>query len=1454
MSPPSPSTSSNETQQAPLTSPPSPILLPTSTQELLRESTTASSTPAFTSKDKKDDSAPFPILEHDDNDDDEQQQPPPPISQQKAQPPRRQETNFFIRWAFAYVNPVLKRGVAGELDGNDVMSIEDADKAHTLSTSILTSWEKELSTYHAHLLNEPNKPVNLHSPRLWYSTFKVFGLPYLWPGLASFVETIVKIAQALLLGYLLTWFSDPNSTLKEGLLWAMGLGLSALAHAVLHHVEFFLAMRVGMQMRVGFVGALYKKCLALSVSHTGSTGAILNLVSNDVQRFEDAAPFAHFVWLGPLEVLLITYFMYVEIGWAALAAVAALLGLIPLQGGFAREFGKLRKGTVQYRDERIKALSDSLVGVVVVKLYAWEEMFVERINGLRDQEMFVIRKASVLRALNEAFYFASSAVIEIFAFLTYWAIGGVFTPRKVFTVIVYLSTIRLSMTNFYPKALQFIAESLVSFQRIQQFLSLEEMKTRRNPEGERKLIEEVEKERGDGVELAVVVKNGWFRWGAGDGAWLVSAYKPNNKTLANSTPPTSPTSPNTDKHTLENINLTLPSGHLLAIVGPVGGGKSSFLHALLGEMDPSHPSTRLGLRSRKVAYCAQGAYILSGTVRDNICFGQPFDSARFQNAVSMCALERDLGLWSHGDMTVIGERGLTLSGGQKARLALARAVYADADLYLLDDPLSAVDAAVGRHLFEKCLLGLRNRGKTVILVTHQLQYVKRADKVAVMESGQIKAQGTWEDVVKSGSSEEGGEGGFAQVMKGFEEGVGAGEGADVDALMGGGASEEEEKKKKSEKELLVIEDVEGSSKGFEAKKRDDTTKVAKTEGDDDKRGGGMVKEDMAKGHVPVSTYMAFFRSGASIPVCIVLLFLLVIGEAALVCTDWYLSRWSLMTPEDQRWFGHALIFLALALGTLFVSVGRAVMFFTVCLNATEKLFRMMLASVFRSPMSFFQENPHGRVINRFSKDLSLSDEMLPLTFFDFIQCFFMIVGTAVVSVAVIPWVLLSVPFIAVVFHYLRKYYLSTSRQIKRLESVTRSPVYSTFAATLDGLATVRAYGSEHRFEQLFMDIQDENTRIYFCFLSCARWLGFRLDLLSASFLILVSFLTVGLRSTGAFGLNGGTVGLLLSYVLQLMGLIQWVVRQSAEVENLMVSVERILEYTQLPSEAPAYTDLKPSPDWPSRGEVVMNGLNLTYPSTNQRVLKDVSVVIPGGTKVGVVGRTGAGKSSLLQALFRLVEPEQPNSISIDGLNTGSLGLTDLRSKISIIPQEPFCFKGTLRSNLDPWGKHTDAELWRALESVELKSVVEVLPEKMDAPVAENGSNWSVGERQLICLARAILRNSKLIVMDEATSAVDMRTDALVQKAIRSETGLFATSTVLTIAHRLQTIIDFDRVLVLDGGRVVEYGTPYELLQKCVQDRSAWFARMVGEMSAEAQEQLRAVASEKELERTKQKKQ
>ncbi|KAJ3256052.1 hypothetical protein HK103_005735 [Boothiomyces macroporosus] len=1225
------------------------------------------------------------------------------VKSKDGQPCRNSsQSSLFSQLTFSYVNELITRGIRKPLEIFDFPSIERHDEAERLSKILLD---------------------NLHETKsLIKALYKTFGFSY---GIILFFylfEIVFKVAEGYLLGLFLQWFQQDQYDLNSGYWYAFGLVSVIGTHSLLRHIMFFWSTRLGMQIRVAVTSAVYRKCLSLSVSHTASTGTIVNLISNDVQKFEDATPWAPFMIVAPVELFVVWYFVYQIIGWASLAPFITLAILFPLQATFSKKFGDFRVKRVGLRDVWLKSVSDMLSGIMVVKLYAWEDPFIATIKKVRAKEMTIMQKGVTLIA------------------------------------------------NF-PRGAQYSAEAYVSLKRVSKFLLLEEIDSLRDLEKESKILETV-----NDSSIWVYLKNCSFRWGS---AYSGEASK-------------------SSQDILQNINLELRQGTITAVCGQVASGKSSLIQAILGEMVCT--SGDFAVANKSIAYVGQKAWILSGSIKENILFGREYNEKWFREVVHACALERDFQLFPFGEHTVVGERGVTLSGGQRARIDLARAVYSNADIYLLDDPLSAVDTKVGRHLFEKCLTGIL-KSKCVLFVTHQLQFISACDYVVLLESGKILVGDTYSHAVNTNQE-------FASLMQQMD------------------------KKKKDDDHIEVQEEkvVEKTEEGVKTKE--------------------ITTETAATGSVSLSVYYKYFRSGSGILSVLAFFICMFLGQIFFISTDFWLSNWASKSPDVQNDSYYYIIFIVLGLMTFIFSTTRELIFLSISVRASKSLFSQMLESIFRSPMFFFQSNPHGRIMNRFTKDLSTMDEMLPQTFLDFIGCGFFFLGSLVVTVIVVPQSLLFFPVLAVAFYYLYKYYILSSRQVKRFEAIARSPVYSNIPSTLEGLSVIRAFSMEGRFASQFYLAQNEHTRLILCFYSCVRWLGLRLDLLVTLFMGSLSFGFVGLRTY--LNLSSGQIGLLLYYLIALCDLLQWSVRQATETENMMVSTERILEYSSLPPESSNENELIPPEQWPEEGKVAINDLSLTYPSHNEEVaaptLKHITVDFQPRSKIGIVGRTGAGKSSFLQALFRLVEPSPSGCIKIDGVNISEISLKTLRSKISIIPQEPFCFKGTIRFNLDPFGVYSDEKIWAALEAIEMKDTILAMPEKLEAPVSENGgksflisANWSVGERQLICLARAILRDTRLIVMDEATSSIDLRTDQLIQKAIRAAGGLFSNATVVTIAHRLHTVIDYDYIMVLEAGQLVEFGPPRELLSKKGSD--AHFSRMVDEMGKQAADSLRRMVFE-----------
>ncbi|XP_058898290.1 ATP-binding cassette sub-family C member 4 isoform X4 [Kogia breviceps] len=1221
----------------------------------------------------------------------------------EVKPNPLQDANLCSRVLFWWLNPLFKIGHKRRLEEDDMYSVLPEDRSKHLGEELQGCWDQEVL----------RAEKDTREPSLTKAIIKCYWKSYLVLGIFTLIEESTRVVQPIILGKIIGYFENYNPTDSAALYEAYGyagvLSACTLVLAILHHLYFYHVQCAGMRLRVAMCHMIYRKALCLSnlAMVKTTTGQIVNLLSNDVNRFDQVTIFLHFLWAGPLQALLVTILLWMEIGISCLAGMAVLIILLPLQSCIGKMFSSLRSKTAAFTDTRIRTMNEVITGIRIIKMYGWEKSFADLITSLRRKEISKILRSSYLRGMNLASFFVASKIIVFVTFTTYVLLGHVITASRVFVAVTLYGAVRLTVTLFFPSAVEKVSEAVVSIRRIKNFLLLDEI-TQCNPQLP-----------SDG-KMIVDVQDFTAFWDK-----------------ASETP------------TLQGLSFTVRPGELLAVVGPVGAGKSSLLSAVLRELPPSQGLVRVHGR---IAYVSQQPWVFSGTVRSNILFGKKYEKERYEKVIKACALKKDLEVLEDGDLTVIGDRGATLSGGQKARVNLARAVYQDADIYLLDDPLSAVDAEVSRHLFELCICQALYQ-KITILVTHQLQYLKAASQILILKDGEMVQKGTYTEFLKSGID-------FGSILKKENEETEPSAVPGTPALRNRTFSESSVWSQQSSRPSL--KDA--------APEDQDTANMQVT----------LSEESRLEGNVGFKAYKHYFTASAHWLIIMFLFPLNIAAQVAYVLQDWWLSYWA----NEQS-----------AVNVTVNGQG----------NVTEKLDLYWYLGIYS-----------GRILNRFSKDIGHMDDLLPLTFLDFIQTFLQVIGVVGVAVSVIPWIAIPLVPLGIIFFVLRRYFLQTSRDVKRLESTTRSPVFSHLSSSLQGLWTIRAYKAEERFQELFDAHQDLHSEAWFLFLTTSRWFAVRLDAICAIFVIVVAFGSLILAKT----LDAGQVGLALSYALTLMGMFQWCVRQSAEVENMMISVERVIEYTDLEKEASWEYQKRPPPSWPQEGVILFDNVSFSYSLDGPLVLKHLTALIKSREKVGIVGRTGAGKSSLIAALFRLSEPE--GKIWIDKILTTEIGLHDLRKKMSIIPQEPVLFTGTMRKNLDPFNEHTDEELWNALEEVQLKEAIEDLPGKMDTELAESGSNFSVGQRQLVCLARAILRKNRILIIDEATANVDPRTDELIQKKIREK---FAQCTVLTIAHRLNTIIDSDRIMVLDSGRLKEYDEPYVLLQ----NRDSLFYKMVQQL-------------------------
>ncbi|XP_043334219.1 ATP-binding cassette sub-family C member 4-like isoform X1 [Cervus canadensis] len=1246
-----------------------------------------------------------------------------------------QKANFCSRLFVWWLNPLFKIGHKRKLEANDMYSVLPEDRSQHLGEELQGYWDQEVL----------RAQKDAQEPSLMKAIIKCYWKSYFIWGLFTFLEEGTRVVQPIFLGKMISYVEnyDPDdpAVLHEAYGYAAALSACVLMWAVLHHLYFYHVQCVGMRLRVAVCHMIYRKALRLSSSAMGktTTGQIVNLLSNDVSRFDQVMMFLHYLWVGPLQCIAVTTLLWMEIGISCLAGMAVLIILLLLQSCFRKLFSSLRSKTTAFTDDRIRTMSEVIMGIRAIKMNAWEKSFIDLITRLRRKEISKIMRSSYLRGMNLASFFTVSKIMIFVIFITNDLLDNLITASQVFVMVTLFEALRFSSTLYFPLAIEKVSEAVVSIQRIKNFLLLDVI-----------------------TQCYLLLPS--------DGKTIVDVQAfTASWEKASETP------------TLQGLSFTVRPGELLAVVGHVGAGKSSLLSALLGELPPSQGKVSVHGR---IAYVSQQPWVFPGTVKSNILFGKKYEKGRYEEVIKACALEEDLQLLKEGDLTEIGERGTPLSEGQKARVSLARAVYQNADIYLLDDPLSAVDAGVSRHLFERCIHQVLKE-KITILVTHQLQYLKDASQILILKDGKTVERGTYSEFLKSG----------VDILSLFEKGNKQPESSPVLGTP-----------------TLTSESLDWSLQSPRPSLKD----AAPEDQDTENIHITLPLEDYLEGKVGFKTYKNYFT--ASVHWSIITFFILVniAAQVAYVLQDWWLAFWA--NVQSDLYSGVSVkedvdvmlllnwclrVYSGLTVSTILFGITRSLLIFYVLVNSSQTLHNKILESILRAPVLFFNSNPIGRILNRFSKDIGHMDDLLPLIFQDFIQAFLLVIGIVGVMVAVIPWIAIPVIPLGITFFFLQRYFSETSRDVKRLECATRSLVFSHLISSLRGLWTIRAYKAEQSFQELFDAHQDLHSEAWFLLLTTSRWLAVYLDVICAVFVTVVAFVSLIL----ADALSPGQVGLVLSLALTLQGMFQWCVRQRTEVENLMISVERVMGYLDLEKEAPWEYKDRPLPPWTNEGRIRFDTVNFRHTLDGPLVLKNLTAVIESSKKVGIVGRTGAGKSSVFSAVFRLSEPE--GSLYVDRRLVGEAGLHNLRKKMSIILQEPVLFTGTMRKNLDPFNEHTDKELWNALEEVQLKETIEGLPGKMDTDLTETGSNLSVGQRQLVCLARVILKKNQILIIDKATSNVDPRTDELIKKTIHEK---FAQCTVVIVTHRLSTVIDSDKIMVLDSGTVKEYSPPHDLLQ------------------------------------------
>ncbi|XP_045807083.1 ABC transporter C family member 3-like isoform X2 [Trifolium pratense] len=1129
---------------------------------------------------------------------------------------------------------------------------------------------------------------------------------------------------------------------------------------------FFRLKLLGIRIRALLVTMIYDKALTLSCQsrqcHT--SGEIINFITVDVERVSNFSWYMHELWILALKVTLALLILYKNLGLASVAAffttIIVMLANIPF--GSLQE--KFQNKLMESKDTRMKSTSETLRNMRILKLQGWEMKFLSKIIELRNAEQGWLKKILFTKAIATFFFESSDTLVCVVTFGTCMLIGIPLESGKILSALATLGILTGPIYNL-PDVISAIAQTKVSLDRITSFLRLDDLQ-----------FDVVEKLPVGSSDTSIEMVDGNFSWD-----------------LSSPTP------------TLQNINLKVFHGMKVAVCGTVGSGKSTLLSCVLGEVPKISGILKV---CGKKAYVAQSPWIQSGKIEDNILFGEHMVRERYEKVLDACSLKKDLEILSFGDQTVIGERGINLSGGQKQRIQIARALYQDADIYLFDDPFSAVDAHTGSHLFKECLLGALS-SKTVVYVTHQVEFLPAADLILVMKDGKITQSGKYVELVNIATD-------FMELIGAHREAL-----STLESFDGGKTSNE---KSTLEQEVNISDIREEANKEVKNGKADDKGEPK----------GQLVKEEeREKGKVGFSVYWKYITTaygGVFVPF---ILLAQILYKTLLIGSDYWIMLKTPISADVKPPVEETTlieVYVGLAIGSSLCALVIELLLVIVGYKTATILFNKMHLCIFRAPMSFFDSTPSGRILNRASTDQSSVDTTIPYRIGSFSFIVISLLGTiAVISEVAWQVFIVFVPVMAVSIWY-QQYYLPSARELSRLIGICRAPMIQYFEETISGTSTIRSFDQQSRFHETNMKLSDEFFRPMFNIAAAMEWLSFRIDILSS---IIFAFSLIFLISIPPGIINPSIAGLAVTYGLTLNMVQSVAIWNLGNLESNIISVERILQYTTILSEPPLVLEEenRPDPSWPAYGKVDLRNLQVRYAAHLPLVLRGLTCTFHGGLKTGIVGRTGSGKSTLIQTLFRLIEPTA-GEVIIDSINISSIGLHDLRSRLSIIPQDPTMFEGTVRSNLDPLEEYTDEQIWEALDKCQLGDEVRKKG-KLDSSVSENGENWSMGQRQLVCLGRVLLKKNKILVLDEATASVDTATDNLIQQTLREH---FTDSTVITIAHRITSVLDSDMVLLLSQGLIEEYDSPTTLLE----DKSSSFAKLVAEYTMRSNSKFREI--------------
>lgn len=1319
--------------------------------------------------------------------------------------------SFLSRWTLSYLTPILRFGATKALEVEDLGAIPDQDEAMKSFEKVFVLWNEAVAV-------AAEKEGGDGMPSLASTVLRGFGAGTFYLSLFYYVIAgLLGFVPVILLGDIVRYFEEGEeheTIITPVWLEIALLGIVPAVVGVLQTRNQVLMTHFSVFAKTSISMLLYKAALTASSSARGmsSTGEVINIMSNDTAQIQRFLQFLGLTLVAPLQIIVAIYLIYKEIGDAVWVGVGFMIFLGPINSVIFALVSKLRKKVLHYSDQRVKLMSEILSGIRIIKFNAWEKPFHKQIDYIRGKEMAALTKMAYVIAIGFSLILMSAPIIQpILVFATYvYSSSQDITAAKAFTVIALFNIMRFPFA-FLPMGLVQFAQAKIASGRITKYLTL----PRLSPYIDYK-------EDGSLKEGEIVIDNATFAWSRPREDSSATDNKKTNED-ENLSKELEEKQSSVHRPILTDISCQIPQGSCVAVVGGVGSGKSSFLSAITGEMELLDGSVSIGnslqeTNKKLIAYSPQTPFITNETLRLNILFNRNDDgedqdhyNKTFYNKVLEAAcLSEDLSILPSGDLTEIGERGINLSGGQKSRVALARCMYSRASVWLMDDPLSAVDAHVGQKLMQSILDPPRDNDNatlpTRILVTHHVHVLPMCDFVIVLDDGKVQHMGHYEELIAKGVD-------FAGAMEFNKEG------------------EEEEVEGMGDASKANMEDVASLS----AKKPTEGEEPNKKQQNKQQPDSLTTKEERATGSIDFSAYLLYAKLGGYFATFLTI-FAQALGRGFEIGSSFWLSYWAAESFKDDDSGRSTTFYLnmyaLISMCSVLMTSVKSILIARHRLKASTKLHSNLSKSILAAPISFFDVTPIGRVLNRFSADMDRADLELASSWSQAISTVFSIIGGITAIIAATKGVFLG-PLIplAAIYWYLQSWFRKSSTELQRVVSITASPIFVDFSETLHGITTIRAYGLEKTFFDTTIDNFNINNVAYLSLQHSNSWLGLRLDVLGGFIAVFVGGLSLATKDSGF--IPAGWLGLSLTYANELSQYLKHGVRMLAQVEADMSSIQRIIYYSEnvepealpyLPKDPPSAgtkeskvrdesdaNDLEKNDVldnvWPANGNIELQNMSMRY-RDGPLILKNLNISIFSGERIGVVGRTGSGKSSLMNALFRIVELAE-GKVIISGKNVAEIGTFLLRSNLGIIPQDSVLFSNTLRYNIDPFETAGNDEVWDILKKVQLDDVVRNLDGQLEEMVSEGGENFSQGQRQLICIARALLRKPKILIMDEATASIDNATDALIQQMIREN---FEGATILTIAHRLNTIMDSDRVLVLDDGCVAEFDSPGKLLE------------------------------------------